>query len=1529
MKLFVKFTINIFASITLFLIVLPLLISLLLQWPLIQNIAVDYITKIASKHLDAHVEVDRVDIKLFYNATLEGVYVEDPIERDTLIYIEKLEAQIKNSSLFGGTLRFGKVALDRGVLALNTDEDNTLNLKYIALKLKSDKEKAKRNFEMMIDDISIDSMRFEFRRHLHRDVSYGLNPEDMHFSELSIHAKDFYIFVDSISVELKRLSFIDKSKTKVSELKAKSIRLSPNNMIFHDAYVAIAGSSIDINYASLKYSMWDMSDFVNRVVLEADIESSQINFSTVERFTRARRHWDLPLDLKGNFKGTINNMSGYITSAKTLDTEFDNIDFTIKGLPNIQKTNFKVEIGHFSTTADDASVIYNNFTGRELNSVKRALGNMGRMKFKGSFDGLFSSFTSSGELTTNQGKVDMNLSMRPQAKGYSIDGAISTPEMALGEIIGVEKIGSLTFDAKVSGRIDSEDIKMDTHANIAKFEYNGYPYGQITAEGDLVNKTFSGVVTSIDENFNFNFNGLIDLTQEVPSYDFDLIVNSANLVETNFNHRDSVSLLSGKLKAHGKGSDIDNLNADISLDDLKYINHLDTVLAEVITIETKNNPENKFIKLNSQFADIEIHGRHSYKNIISYFTSTVKKYLPSLQEQDIRDIVNVNRVSPPKADSLSRLEVDLIDDYYIATVDVKQANNFASIFYPGLTVAQGTHLSFLFNPSANQFSLGLNSSEITKGDTKLVNINVDSRNHTDSISVFARFGEVFVDRIYIPDLSIIGSVKNNTIDLYSRFRNITDGSAGFLNSQSVIKRDSTGSPVMDINIKPSYFTLGKKMWRTNNNHILINRGAIKVDNVVVRADSLNESIALDGVISKNVEDTIKLRLNNIDLSAVDAFTEPMGFNIKGELDGSLSVARAKEFPIILTDMTLAGVMVNHHDLGDSFINSYVDGDILKFNLHNSNDTLMSGEYYRLSDEVFMRSDIEDIDIAMVAPFMSSIGDNVTGRGDISITADNLSGKLALDGQVKIKDMGVRLLFTNTRYRASAIVDVEKNQFTMRDGIVTDEMGVTAPIEAYLTNTNFKNVRYNISLSPEKMLCLNTTEKDNDLFYGHMYASGSVDVIGRGRNVVMNIRAKTENNSSFFMPLSDKSTISDVDFIKFATPEGQSSTVKHNFIINDKVKLDKRSSLDINMNVDVTTSTEVQIIIDPEVGDAVKGRGNGSFAMNVRPAEGIFTMNGGFEISQGSYLFTLRDIINKYFTIQPGSTISWTGDPLDANLAITATYQVKASLAPLLGDDSNYAGRVAVDCNLNLAGKLTKPDISLGITVPNVDPETQSLINATLNTEEAVSMQLFWLLFANTFYDDSSSSSSNVNIGLMSSAVTGIEFLSNQISNWLSSDKFDFGINYRPSTDMTSDEVELSVSAPILNNKLYIDVEGNYNAKNNSVTEALNTIYGDFYLTWILDNTANIRAKAFSRTITTFDENQGLQENGVGIYYKDDFNTFTDLIERYRKALADRKKRRLTIKTEKETIIAVEGKEGYKEYKKEKREEKRKEREEQQ
>jgi hypothetical protein len=147
------------------------------------------------------------------------------------------------------------------------------------------------------------------------------------------------------------------------------------------------------------------------------------------------------------------------------------------------------------------------------------------------------------------------------------------------------------------------------------------------------------------------------------------------------------------------------------------------------------------------------------------------------------------------------------------------------------------------------------------------------------------------------------------------------------------------------------------------------------------------------------------------------------------------------------------------------------------------------------------------------------------------------------------------------------------------------------------------------------------------------------------------------------------------------------------------------------------------------------------------------------------------------------------------------------------------------------------------------------------------------------------------MGASASAMTGFELLSNQLSNWLSSDDYNIVLRYRPRSELTSDEIDVGFSKSLVNNRLLVELEGNYMVDNKMAANGhMSNFMGEAYITWLIDQAGSLKLKGFTQTIDRFDENQGLQETGLGIYYKEDFNNWNDLKRRVKERFMSRRKR---------------------------------------
>jgi hypothetical protein len=236
--------------------------------------------------------------------------------------------------------------------------------------------------------------------------------------------------------------------------------------------------------------------------------------------------------------------------------------------------------------------------------------------------------------------------------------------------------------------------------------------------------------------------------------------------------------------------------------------------------------------------------------------------------------------------------------------------------------------------------------------------------------------------------------------------------------------------------------------------------------------------------------------------------------------------------------------------------------------------------------------------------------------------------------------------------------------------------------------------------------------------------------------------------------------------------------------------------------------------------------------------------------------------------------------------LTATYKLKASLYDLVQNQNSSADlkrRVPVQCNMHLTNRLVDPTIKFDIEVPSSQNYSQYTIDQYINSEEEMNRQVFMLLAAGRFYAAQSAgntqNSQNANSSYLGTTIS--ELLSNQLSDWISQNKYNLGlgVNYRPGDDETNEEYALAVSTEVLNNKIVLSGNVGY-GRDASEPSNDGTFIGDFDMEVKLNKNGNLRAKAYTHSNNDVIYETSPTTQGIGISYQEDFNTFGELLHRY-------------------------------------------------
>ena len=1486
------------SAIVLALIFLPLLVALLFEIPAAQNFVAREATEIISRKLGTRISIDRVDIGLFYRVSLDGFYVED-FQRDTLLYAGRLDARIKSLGLFGGGLVFSRAELSDARFCLRETPDGEMNIKQVVDKLsKKDKARAEGKFRLEIERLETDGLDFCMERLQHRNPSYGVDFADMHLIDIRAELKNFTIDGPVIHTDIGRLAMRERSGFVVEDL-AGCLCIANGCIDIREGHIRTAKSNIELPSLSLIGLDWALyKNFVEEVDITAQVVNTTLSSDDIAYFSPKMKDWHLTLtDVNADVSGPVADMSGSLRSVRTgADTKLS-VDFAAQGLPDVGKGHFKADISELTTSAADVDRLAAALTGKNLpDEVLRIAKNAGKIGLTGKFDGTLTAFAADAALATEIGGATCLLqvsSLRDGCRG--VLGDVKTSSLQLGELLENDLLGPLSLNVHVNGELSSEHSDAEVSGEILRLGINGYDYDSLRMKGHLVNREFNGLIEARDRNLRFDFRGLLDLNDEQrPRYDFALDLEEANLAALGVNRRDSVSVLAARIAARAVGRTLDDLNGIIFVRDVSYRYNDRELAADSVVIVGRNSLSDKFIRLRSDFVDADYEGKTSYKEVFAYLQQRFRDYVPTLD-------------GGPGWQAQHPDTVELADGYSQLTVNVRKINPLVNAVSPGLQIADGSQLLLRINPANDKLSFEAASDYIERGRMLVTRLNLDAHNRGDSLVFAASTEDLYLNSFHMSRVGMSGGAKDNKLELITDFADTIGDVSGRIGFRSEFARGrGPAGRQIDLRLTPSYISRGEKTWNIYTDGITADTSRIRIDRF--RMVNAGQQLLLDGVVSRRLQDSVQLTLHNFELAPFSQFTSSMGYRVDGRTNGSATMKAVLGAGEVQADIVVDSISINDLAVPSIWLRSRWDfiqnrAGILVQQRENL-DTLVRGFYAPSQKRYYARATLDAVELSALDPLLKGVVERTGGNADVDIALRGSGKEANLSGQIAVRDFTTTVDFTQVTYTMPRAVIEVKNNHLIAEGVpLYDPEKNEGLFSIDLNLEHLSNIFYSVKVLPKELMVLNTTSKDNDLFYGRIFASGSATIAGSKGGVKMDIVATTEGDSEFYMPLSGQSNAKTADFVTFVTPEQIDTT---DYLVRKKLLFQQQgrkkeaagSTMDITMALNVQDNTAFQLVIDPTVGSALKGRGNGMLNLHINPGNGIFNMYGDYTLIEGSFLFSLQNIITKKFIIESGSMIQWTGEPVDARLDINAVYKLKTSLQPLLNtvtassDDDQSGSRISdrsvpVDCKIHIGGRLSNPQLDFSVVVPVTDIETQAAVASVLNTQEAQAQQFISLVALGTF-----SNSGSANIGASSGVATGLEMLTNQLTNWFSTDDYRIILNYRAGSEMTGDEVDFGFSTNLINNRLLVEVEGNYIIDNKqAVSNNVSNFMGEAHVTWLIDKSGNLRLKAFTQTIDRFDENQGLQETGIGISYKEDFNNFKDLKQRIRDRFTNKKRQK--------------------------------------
>ncbi|MGM0496922.1 MAG: translocation/assembly module TamB domain-containing protein [Bacteroidota bacterium] len=1428
---------------------------------------VEKLTNIFSRELDTKIEIESVDYELFNKMAIKGVYIEDQ-SGDSLLTSQKATGHLDLLDLRNRKLFFRKLELENAKIHIRNDTSKNINIQFLVEAFKR-KDTTKSRMHTKFGDIRVNNSHLSYTTNRPAKKDYGLDFNRLRLDSFNVHVKDFDADAGKVNFNLAEISFRDKSGFKLLDMDTEMF-IHPEegglrNTVVRTPYSFISADSVILDHGGYEY----FADFISKVRLNVSIKRSNLAFQDLAYFAEPFHGMpDQNFVFSGTVKGRVNSLRGSdIYAAMGKHTEIQT-SFNSDGLPDISETYLYVDIESFRTGLDDLELVNSLMPESKTISMPENLDNIGLIRYSGNFTGFYDDFVAYGNLETEMGELSTDISIKPQKdKRITINGNLKTNNFDLGELVNnTESYGNLSMDVQVKGSgVRNQGFTANTDGIIKKLEINGYNYQNIELHGLLTERKYDGALTIEDPNINLNFSGGIDFSEKVPVFDFNAEIKEAKLNALNFVEDDTTALLSANLVSNLKGNSIDNASGEIHLTEGVLIKDNKKLNLDDFKIDASHIADTQKIFLNSDYVDGSLVGKYQSSSVYQSMKNLFYSYLPVF-------IKNTDDTSNVKVKNNFRLNIDL-----------KNINPLTNLFLPDIEMARNSEIEMEYDGSKKSFFLEAKTDTLQYANYLLDQFHLTSASQDTLFSLITTFDKLGFkndeELAYFDNFKLKSVTGGNTSKLMVDWK---DPETYQMKGEMLALINFNRSPdsqniYSKVHILPGKVRLKDEVWKLKRSSISIDSSTIQFNDLRFHHDK--QRMVIDGVISKNPDEQLNMDLKEIDLKYTNIFLPGGKIDLNGLAKGHAEVRDLYGNPVFQSNLTVDTLKFNGQTIGGTNISSKWDSksEDVSIDLESKRGNLKTldakGVYTPEKQELGFDIAMDKLRMDLLNPVLEENFSDIKGVLSGDLTLNGTTKAPMLNGKVTLQKSALTVDYLQTRYYITHQLDVLDNKLIFNQASVYDDKGNMAVLDGEIDFQNFKDLSYDLNIDAEEFQALNTSSIHNSIYYGDGYVSGLVDIQGNTTNNLLGIDASvsTNDNTIINLPINSSKEQEKTKFVTFTSEKGaEVSDETEDYSVD-------LSNLDMNFDLEITPEAETRLIFNPELGDMIKANGRGNLNMEVNQS-GNFRIFGEYVIEEGDYMLTLKNVINKNFEIQQGSRIVWNGDPEDADINVTAVYNLRTSLDNLFLDTtSNYQKRIPVECKINLKEKLNSPDISFEIDLPTADESTIARLNSVLTSEEEMNKQFLSLLVLNTFMPAEQYLAGQTDpneLGASGMAFTTSELLSNQLSHWLSqiSNNWDIGVNYQPGDDISRDQVEVALSTQLLNDRLII----NGNVASGGRYAQASEIVGDVRIDWKLTESGKLRLKFFNRNSDRllYEETRYIQ--GAGLYYREDFNSFGEL-----------------------------------------------------
>lgn len=1532
----------------------------------------NYSAKKLSAALGATVAVKHVNFSFLNSADLEGVFVQD-IRKDTLLYAGQLKVRITDWFIFKDKAELKYIGLEDAVIKLHRS-DSVWNYQFIVdyfsspTTTKSSSKKSApiislkkidlKNIRFLNDDrwigesidtrissLTLNAEQIDFDKGIFKlddvtiekpfvniqnykalrpykrkkqtlDTGYRLNPAHLFlqvknltinngsfiddanqnaadvgfdgghllFTKINGQFKNVLLAQDTLTTEM-QLSCKERSGLEVKKL-AANFKVNPGIMEFKNLDLETNRSKLG-NYYAMIFDHFedDFDNYEEKVIMSANFKNSTVHSNDIAFFASGLKNTNKLINLAGNFKGTVADFSVNQLYAKSNNSVISGT-LSMKGLPDIDKTVINLTNGIVQTNAYDLTDII-----PDLKTFKNPdISALGNITFKGNFSGLFNDFKTTGNITTNLGGIYTNLALKFQnGKEPVYNGILNASRFQLGKFIRDDNFGIIDFEGKVKGSsFTLSKMKTSLDGTIKLLQYNNYNYTNISTISTFEKKALYGQIKIDDPNLDFIGSVQIDLSAEQPRFNLFADILKSNYQKLNLT-KDDLRVI-GTIDVNFSGTNIDNFSGEAKLLNASVENNGAAIKFDSLTLSSNYINQKKYLRLGSADFTANIVGDFSIIDLPQSFQSFLHKYYPAYIPQ------------PAKIPKNQNFAFDIATSY---------VEPYLQLFDKKLFGLNDATISGTLNTTYNKLSLNAAVPSFAYDNYAFNAINIEGIGNLDSLNLHTTIANTKVgDSINLPLITVnVNSANDHSVVA------IQTTATNNLNDASLIADVFTLYDGVRIQFRPSSFVVNDKKW------VIEREGEFVARKNYIGAKNLRFTQGYQEIVveTENEEDNnashINVNLKNLLLGDFVgyAFSDP---KIQGITTGKIRMNDIFGNLTANAALDVEQFRLDEDSIGKAKVTASYDdkSGLVKWNWQSPNkDYLFSAiGSYETKDTLTtepLKTDVvlENTSLKIIEKYLKGIFSNVSGFGSGLLKVSGKGNDIKLIGDITVKNAGMLVDYTQVYYNIdSAVFKFEDDGINFGNFTIRDKFNNKGFVKGKLYEQFFKNMVFDFDLTTPKLLLLDTKQEHNQQFYGIAKGKASLSFKGPENNAKMIIVGEANDSSHIFIPNSNDRESAEADFIVFKQ-FGEEMNVQT-----------KQNTFNLSVDLDLIANNKVAIdvILDELAGDVIKATGNGRLRIKAGTNEKL-DIRGRYNIENGKYDFNFQSLIKKPFLLLPnsGNYIEWTGDAMNADINIDASYEAEnVSLADLINnttftanDNTIKAQRGPVYVIAQLRDKLVQPTIKFKIDFPQnspakTDPNFIQFLSRIEKDDNEMLTQATSLIVFNSFVPYGQGLLSGGGAGLNYGSI-GLNTISQkvtaeinkQVSNFLyklfkdKSLKFDLGTAVYSSGSIFNNGVNATTSSRIDRQRVNFKIGRSFFNNNVVVTFGGDLDFGwgastaqngnfqwlpDLNVEVVLSKDKKLRAIVFNKNSLDINGNAFGRRNrqGVSISYRQEFET---------------------------------------------------------